>query len=73
MPEENGLKHDVYSQTHEDGFDWSKWNSYDKTWEVNLKMDIKEVRLMYSLICFILIIMQGVLEDLQKREITFLF
>ena len=54
MPEENGLKHDVYSQKHEDGFDWSKWNSYDKTWEVYLKMDIRDVRLMYSFTSFYL-------------------
>jgi len=54
VAEENGLKHDIYSQTREDGFDWSKWNDYDKTWEVNLKMDIREVRLMYSFISFYL-------------------
>ena len=54
MPEENGLKHDVYSQTHEDGFDWSKWNKFDKEWWVQLKMDAKEVRLLYSMITFYL-------------------
>ena len=54
MPEENGLQHDVYSQTHEDGFDWGKWNSYDKEWWVQLKMDAKEVRLLYSMISFYL-------------------
>ena len=54
MPEENGLQHDVYSQTHEDGFDWGKWNSYDKEWWVQLKMDLKEVRLLYSTISFYL-------------------
>ena len=54
MPEENGLKHDVYSQTHEDGFDWSKWNKFDKEWWVQLKMDAKEVRLLYSMISFYL-------------------
>ena len=54
MAEGDGLKHDVYSARQENAFDWDKWNSYDKTWEVNLKMDIKEVRLMYSLICFYL-------------------
>ena len=54
MPEENGLKHDVYSQTHEDGFDWNNWSNYDKNREIQLKMDIKEVRLMYSFATFYL-------------------
>ena len=52
--ERSPLKHDVYSGEHEDGFDWGKWNSYDKEWWVQLKMDIKEVRILYSMISFYL-------------------
>ena len=51
--ERSPLKNDAYS-VKEDGFDWSKWNSYDKEWWVQLKMDAKEVRLLYSMISFYL-------------------
>ena len=54
MTEGDGLKHDVYSARHENAFDWDKWASYDKEWWIQLKMDIKEVRLMYSLVSFYL-------------------
>tara|TARA_B100000287_G_scaffold167460_1_gene158009 strand:+ start:826 stop:1107 length:282 start_codon:yes stop_codon:yes gene_type:complete len=54
MSDEKALEHDVYSQTHEDGFDWNKWNKFDREWWVQLKMDAKEVRLLYSMICFYL-------------------
>ena len=52
--ERSPLKHDVYSAIQEDAFDWDKWNSYDKEWWVQLRMDAKEVRLLYSMICFYL-------------------
>ena len=51
MPEE--VKQDIYS-VKEGGFDWEKWNSYDKEWWVQLKMDLKEVRLLYSTLSFYL-------------------
>ena len=54
MSDEKALEHDVYSQTHEDGFDWNKWNKFDKEWWVQLKLDAKEVRLLYSMITFYL-------------------
>ena len=54
MSDEKALEHDVYSQTHEDGFDWNKWNTFDKEWWVQLKLDAKEVRLLYSMITFYL-------------------
>ena len=54
MAEGDGLKHDVYSARQENAFDWDKWNSYDKEWWVQLKMDAKEVRLLYSMISFFL-------------------
>ena len=41
MSDEKALEHDVYSQTHEDGFDWNNWNNYYKNWEIQLKMYIK--------------------------------
>ena len=47
------VKQDIYS-VKEGGFDWDKWNSYDKEWWVQLKMDIKEVRLLYSTVSFYL-------------------
>ena len=47
------VKQDIYS-VKEGGFDWDKWNSYDKEWWVQLKMDLKEVRLLYSTISFYL-------------------
>jgi len=54
MPEERSpLKNDSYS-VKEGGFDWEKWNNYDKEWWVQLKMDAKEVRLLYSMISFYL-------------------
>ena len=54
MSDEKALEHDVYSQTHEDGFDWNKWNKFDKEWWVQLKLDAKEVRLLFSMITFYL-------------------
>ena len=54
MAEGDGLKHDVYSARHENAFDWDKWASYDKEWWIQLKMDAKEVRLLYSMISFYL-------------------
>ena len=54
MSDGDSLKHDLYSARHENGFDWEKWNSYDKEWWCSFKMDIKEVRLLYSTISFYL-------------------
>ena len=51
MSEENGLKDDLYSKWN---FDWEKWNHYDKEWFCQLRLDMKEVRLLYSMISFYL-------------------
>ncbi len=51
MSEENGLKDDLYSTGN---FDWEKWNHYDKEWFCQLRLDMKEVRLLYSMISFYL-------------------
>ena len=53
--ERSPLKHDIYSSEYPNTtFDWEKWNSYDKEWWVQLKMDLKEVRLLYSTLSFYL-------------------
>ena len=62
------VKQDIYS-VKEGGFDWEKWNSYDKEWWVQLKMDLKEVRLLYSTVSFIWIIMRELQNDLLKRKV----
>ncbi len=49
MPEE--VKQDIYS-VKEGGFDWDKWNSYDKEWWVQLKIDLKELILHYINLIF---------------------
>ena len=54
MSDGDSLKHDVYSARHQNGFDWDKWNSYDKEWWCSFRMDIKEVRLLYSTVSFYL-------------------
>ena len=55
MAESGEIKHDIYSSEHPNiTFDWEKWNNYDKEWWVQLKMDIREVRLLYSTITFYL-------------------
>jgi hypothetical protein len=54
MAEGDGLKHDVYSAHQDNAFDWDKWGSYDKEWWIQLRMDIKEVRLLYSMVSFYL-------------------
>ena len=47
--ERSPLKNDIYS---EGNFDWDKWDNYDPEWWIQMKMNIKEVRLLYSMVCF---------------------
>ena len=61
------VKQDIYS-VKEGGFDWEKWNSYDKEWWVQLKMDLKEVRLLYSTITFYLDNYSGTPERPPEEE-----
>ena len=49
--ERSPLKNDVYAT---DNFDWTKWKSDDMEWNVQMKMNIKEVRMLYSMISFYL-------------------
>ena len=49
--ERSPLKNDVYAT---DNFDWTKWKNDDMEWNVQMKMNIKEVRMLYSMISFYL-------------------
>ena len=49
--ERSPLKKDLYSA---ENFDWDTWNEWDSEWWVQMKMNIKEVRLMNSFATFYL-------------------
>ncbi len=49
--ERSPLKKDLYSA---ENFDWDNWKEWDSEWWVQMKMNIKEVRLMYSFATFYL-------------------
>ena len=49
--ERSPLKSDEYAS---ENFDWNKWNNYDKEWRATFRMDMKEVRILYSMVSFYL-------------------
>ena len=49
--ERSPLKNDIYSTGN---FDWEKKRQWDKEWNVAMKMNIKELRLLYSTVSFYL-------------------
>jgi len=50
--ERSPLKNDVYSTGN---FDWNpKWNEDDLDWSCSFKLNIREIRLMYSFVTFYL-------------------